>query len=173
MLLRRSGSIRAEQFWYCHGQRSSKWGSALKNERKKKTNQYLGERKLRYFGHLDILMGLYNRALLEGCIDGKRGTGRPRISWYDNIMEWTEMQYECAARTAMDRGKITTVSSNVKWDGTLRQSLGARSFATVAFWNSLFYWSDLNLVRLTKLLQLLRSRNCSENDLSFKLYCLN
>ena len=56
-----------------------------------------------------------HRTLLEGYIDGKKGRGRPRMSWYDNIKEWTGMQYEQATRKAMDRDKWrATVPSNVE-----------------------------------------------------------
>ena len=33
------------------------------------------------------------RTLLKGNIDGKRGRGGPRMSWFDNIKEWTGMWY--------------------------------------------------------------------------------
>ena len=37
------------------------------------------------------------------------------MKWYDNIKEWTGMQYELATRIAMDRDKWrATVSSNVE-----------------------------------------------------------
>ena len=56
-----------------------------------------------------------HRTLLKGYIDGKRGRGRPRMSWCDNIKEWTGMQYEQATRIAMDSEKWrATVSSNIE-----------------------------------------------------------
>ena len=74
----------------------------------------LRARKLRYFGHVIRLNNVY-RTLLEGYIDGARGRGRPRMSWYDNIKEWTGLRYEQATRIAMDREKWrATVSSNVE-----------------------------------------------------------
>ena len=42
-----------------------------------------------------------HRRLFDGYIDGKRGRGRPRLSWYDNIKEWIGMRYEHATRMAM------------------------------------------------------------------------
>ena len=77
----------------------------------------LRARKLRYFLDLIRLNNVY-RTLLEGYIDGARGRGRPRMSWYDNIKEWTSLRnlrYEQATRIAMDRERWrATVSSNVK-----------------------------------------------------------
>ena len=31
--------------------------------------------------------------LMEGRINGRRGRGRPRTMWTDNIKEWTKMSY--------------------------------------------------------------------------------
>ena len=60
-------------------------------------------------------IGSVYRTLLEGNIDGTRGRGRPRTSWYDNIKEWTGMRYEQATRIAMDREKWrAAASSNVE-----------------------------------------------------------
>ena len=74
----------------------------------------LTARKLRYFGDFIRLNNVY-RTLLERYIDGKRGRGRPRMSWYDNIKELTGMHYEQATKMAMDRDKWrATVSSNVE-----------------------------------------------------------
>ena len=87
------------------------------NEKRKLIN-ILKDRKLKYFGHLIRLNNIY-RTLLERYIDGKRGRGRPRMSWYDSIKEWTGMRYERAKRTAMDRDKWrATVSSNFERFGT-------------------------------------------------------
>ena len=101
------------------------WTEKVKNEEvlqrmneKRKLINILKERKLKYFGHLIRLNSIY-RTLLEGNIDGKRGRGRPRMSWYDNIKEWNGMRYERATRIAMDRDKWrAAVSSNVQRFGT-------------------------------------------------------
>ena len=53
------------------------------------------KRKLQYFGHLIRQNGI-QRLLLEGTIEGKRGHGRPRMMWMDNIKDWTGLKYgEC------------------------------------------------------------------------------
>ena len=46
------------------------------------------KRKLQYSGHLIRQNGM-QRLLLEG----KRGLGRSRTMWMDNIKDWTELKY--------------------------------------------------------------------------------
>ena len=53
--------------------------------------QMIKGRKCRYFGH--ILKGErheYQRLLLEGTVDSKRGRGRPRNTWFSSIRDWME-----------------------------------------------------------------------------------
>ena len=62
------------------------------------------ERKCRCFGH--IVRGEryeYQRLLLEGTVDGKRGRGRPRKTWFSNIRDWMGIDYATAVRKAQDR----------------------------------------------------------------------
>ena len=50
----------------------------------------LARRKLRYAGH--IMRGSSGglvQLVLEGCIEGKKGRGRPRRIWGDDIKEWS------------------------------------------------------------------------------------
>ena len=97
------------------------WTEKVKNEEvlqrmneKRKLTNILKERKLNYFGHL-IWLNNIHRTPLEGYIDGKRGKGGPRMSWYDNSKEWTGMRYEWATRIPMDRDKWrASVSSNIE-----------------------------------------------------------
>jgi len=42
------------------------------------------KRKCKYFGHLTRESSI-QRVILEGKIEGKRGKGRPRVQWMDNI----------------------------------------------------------------------------------------
>lgn len=117
--------LEAFEMWTYRKMLKLSWTEKVKNEEvlqrmneKRKLINILKDRKLKYFGHLIRLNNIY-RTLLEGYIDGKRGRGRPRMSWYDNIKEWTGMRYERATRTAMDRDKWrATVSSNVERFGT-------------------------------------------------------
>ena len=48
------------------------------------------ERKMRWFGHVNRTTGLAN-TILQGMAEGKRGRGRPRTTWIDNIKSWTGM----------------------------------------------------------------------------------
>ena len=45
-------------------------------------------RKLRYFGHL-IRSDSFQREMMEGYVEGRRGVGRPRKKWTDDILQWT------------------------------------------------------------------------------------
>eukprot|EP00112_Aurelia_sp_Birch-Aquarium-sp1_P000311 Seg1027.2 transcript_id=Seg1027.2/GoldUCD/mRNA.D3Y31 product="putative transposon-derived protein F52C9.6" protein_id=Seg1027.2/GoldUCD/D3Y31 len=63
------------------------------------------QRKCAYFGHLIRGDGL-QRLLLEGKFNGKRGRGRPRSTWFDNIKEWTQMNYAEATRKAKHRRQL-------------------------------------------------------------------
>ena len=47
------------------------------------------KRKCQYFGHIVRGNGV-QRLLMEGRINGRRGRGRPRTMWTDNIKEWTK-----------------------------------------------------------------------------------
>ena len=76
------------------------------------------QRKCSYFGHLIRRDGL-QRLLLEGRINGKRGRGRPRTMWMDNIKEWTKLNYNKSIRMAQDREKWRSMVANLlKADGT-------------------------------------------------------
>ena len=46
--------------------------------------------KCQYFGHIIRGDGV-QRLLMEGRIYGRRGRGRPRTMWTDNIKEWTKI----------------------------------------------------------------------------------
>ena len=43
--------------------------------------------KVRYFGHVKRYDSL-EKSILEGMVEGKRGRGRPRRKWEDDIEEW-------------------------------------------------------------------------------------
>ena len=60
------------------------------------------ERKLQYFGHL-VRRGDLQRVLMEAKVEGKRGRGRPKTSWTDNIRSWTGLSYSEAVVLAKDR----------------------------------------------------------------------
>ena len=72
-------------------------------------------RKLEYAGHvMRGSSGVTHLEVLEGKIEGKRGRGRPRLTWMDDIIEWTELNsYGVVKRTAEDRVKWKTIVVNL------------------------------------------------------------
>ena len=77
------------------------------------------ERKLQYFGHL-VRQGDLQRKLVEAKVTGKRGRGRPKTSWTDNIKNWTGLSYCEAVAMAQNRQLWRIISSNPREteDGT-------------------------------------------------------
>ena len=45
------------------------------------------KRQLPFFGQV-MRHDSLQRDLLEGMVEGKRGRGRPKLQWYDNITQW-------------------------------------------------------------------------------------
>lgn len=68
-------------------------------------------RKLEYAGHvLRGSSGLAHLAILEGKVDGVRPVGRPRLTWTDDIIEWTGLEtYVKVKRVAEDRNGWKTI----------------------------------------------------------------
>ena len=76
------------------------------------------KRKTEYFGQLIRMNGL-QRLLLEGKVNGKRGKGRPRITWMENVKMWTELKYSECVRLAEDRERWKAMVANLlRADGT-------------------------------------------------------
>ena len=76
------------------------------------------KRKNRFFGHT-IRHNNFQTTLLEGKINGKRGRGRPRRSWLDDIMTWQGRPYHVCKEDAHDRDYWRFMTSNLLWeDGT-------------------------------------------------------
>ena len=48
----------------------------------------IAERKMKFFGHIVRRVGL-ERQIVEGKMEGKRGSGRPQTSWLTDIKQWT------------------------------------------------------------------------------------
>ena len=57
------------------------------------------KRKYKYFGHLTRENSI-QRMILKGKIEGKRGKGRPRVQWMDNIKDWMNLNYCDCVRLA-------------------------------------------------------------------------
>ena len=76
------------------------------------------KRKNRFFGHT-IRHNNFQTTLLEGKINGKRGRGRPRKAWVDDIMAWQGRPYQTCKEDANDRDYWRFMTSNLLWeDGT-------------------------------------------------------
>ena len=77
--------------------------------------------KLMYFGHVMRTSGLEKEMML-GCGEGKRGRGRPRMRWMDEIHERTAMSLGELREAVRDRGEwrrfITTVARVLRTNGT-------------------------------------------------------
>ena len=75
-------------------------------------------RKLQYFGHI-IRKDHIQRLLMEGRMNGKRGRGRPRTMWTDNIKKWTNLSYSDCIRAAQDRVRRRSMTADLSnTDGT-------------------------------------------------------
>ena len=73
-------------------------------------------RKMCFFGHVkrhDTII----KEILEGKVEGRRGRGRPRAVWTDNIRSWADCSLAECTRKARDRGL---------WRFTSRQPLHRR-----------------------------------------------
>ena len=70
------------------------------------------QRKCVFIGHMIRRDGL-QRLFLEGKFNGKRGRGRPRLTWFNNIKEWTGVNYAEAIRKAQHRGDRRSMTANL------------------------------------------------------------
>jgi hypothetical protein len=63
--------------------------------------EYNKKRKLQYFGHIKRHNGM-EKIILEGVVPGKRGRGRPRRQWVQDVIE-LGMSAEEGGHLAQDR----------------------------------------------------------------------
>ena len=63
------------------------------------------KRKIQYFGHL-VRKGGLQRLLLEGKMEGRRGRGRPRRAWFNDISEATGLNYTQCVRQVQRRQQL-------------------------------------------------------------------
>ena len=62
------------------------------------------KRKMTYFGHLSRKKNLnLTKCIVQGKPEGKRGQGRPRIGYMDNVKNWTGLSSHAAFQAALDR----------------------------------------------------------------------
>ena len=65
----------------------------------------INNQKLSYFGHIKRHNTL-EKLILEGTCEGRRGRGRPRRRWTQDIGEWMGVSTVEAGRQALERGEF-------------------------------------------------------------------
>ena len=62
------------------------------------------KRKLTYFGHMSRnTNSSITKIIVQGKVEGKRGRGRPKISYMDNVRLWTGMSTQSVFKATLDR----------------------------------------------------------------------
>ena len=69
-------------------------------------------RKTLYFGHV-VRHQSSQKIFLEGKIEGRKGRGRPRKTWYKNIEDWTAMKFQDSSRIAQNRRSFKSIVVNL------------------------------------------------------------
>ena len=116
--------LEAFEMWTLRRMLRISWTRRITNEEviriagtKRSLLETVKKRKLSFFGHV-MRHDSLQRDLLEGMVEGKRGRGRPRLQWSDNITQWTGLTFEKAKRTAQDRKRWRFVTGNVNRHAT-------------------------------------------------------
>ena len=78
-----------------------------------KLMKIIKKRECEYFGHFIRRPNSIQRLLLEASIDRKRGKGRPRTMWMDNIKDWLNVSYKECIRNAENREKWRSIMFNL------------------------------------------------------------
>ena len=68
------------------------------------------QRKTRYYGHLRRHQSI-QKQIMEGKIEGKRGRGRRRVSWLENVSSYMKCPINQCAEMALDRKRWPTITS--------------------------------------------------------------
>ena len=58
-----------------------------------------------YYGHVVRKHNSLEKEVIQGCTPGSRSRGRQRKRWTDDIIEWSGMTVNDAARVAEDRAE--------------------------------------------------------------------
>ena len=102
--------LEAAEMWLYRKITRTSWKDKKKNEEVLKQLgltetslvKTIKRRKLAYYGHIRRHDSL-QRKILEGKIEGKRGRGRRRKSWIENIVETSGMKINECSKIARDR----------------------------------------------------------------------
>ena len=74
--------------------------------------QMIRTRKAKFYGHVRRHDSL-QRVILEGKVEGKRGRGRKRTSWTNNIKTHLGLPINTCAELALDRKKWRAMTPNL------------------------------------------------------------
>ena len=114
--------IDAFEIWYYQRMLKISWKDKVKNQNvlqimqtKLHFQRDMKKRKFEYAGHvLRESSGQMHLTILEGKVCGKRIRGRPRRTWFDDLIEWTEMEnYGLIKRKAENRSDWRTMAANL------------------------------------------------------------
>ena len=104
-----SDKIEAFEMWIYRKMARISYTERVKNEdvlkRLKVKRELLNKsksHKLSYFGHI-VRHESIQKTVLEGRMEGRRGRGRPRRQWVDDIKDWSGKQLRECTRLAQDR----------------------------------------------------------------------
>ena len=61
------------------------------------------KRKLQYAGHVMRKAESLEKTIIQGSVPGRRGKGRPRKSWMDDLKEWTGLDVQQINKIAINR----------------------------------------------------------------------
>jgi exonuclease III len=70
------------------------------------------KRKLRYVGHISRKDESLEKTIMQGKVEGKRGRGRPRRTWMNDVTEWTSLSVHEVTRKAKDRQEWRKIVNN-------------------------------------------------------------
>ena len=68
--------------------------------------------KLRYAGHVTRKDDSIEKTIIQGMVEGKRGKGRPRRTWMDDITEWTRLSTNEVIKAAKVRQNWRNIVHN-------------------------------------------------------------
>ena len=108
--------IEAFEMWVYRRITRTSWKDKITNEvvlrkvkiQKRLMNEIM-KRKTSFCGHL-----MRHDSIQKILLEGKRARGRQRLTWFDNIREWTGRSYEECTRTAQDRWSWRSMAANLQ-----------------------------------------------------------